>query len=309
MRAAPIRPQVRAGVRRCRASGIAGIAAALLVAALGGCRATRTIEEVEQARGIAPARAVDVAWDDPFAAGLFRIERLFVRDGELLGTTWRAALDAGGYHDETRTLAAGSCYAFAAWGEPDTVDIDLRVSGPGGQPVAWDDAPDNYPVVERYCPERDGVYSVRVSARGASAEFAGRVWRLLPGDARTAEDALEARARQRFGEGLRALAAPQTTWIREGRTFETALALRPEQCVVVGVWSAAHGDVDLEVLDGSGAALGSDIATDAAPAVGPLCAGPAGAMRRIRLRAYAGSGSVWWRVWETGAVAHPIPQQ
>lgn len=284
--------------------------AASLALVASGCRSERAPGEIAAALGAAELAGSGEGSGDSLALGLGRLQHLFVRDGELLLPPQTVDLVDARFVDAPFDLEGGHCYAFAGWGEPVSSDFDLRLTTPGGAAAAWDDAPDHFPVIERFCPAEGGTFNLRVSRGGAGGRVRVGAWLLLDGAARTAEREIEA-ARARLLEAVEAHPSGriQTTAIVEGRPFEVAVAMLPGRCYAVVAISAEVIDLDLELIGADGVPVMRDLSTEGSPVLQPYC--PAvGAAFRIRLKAYHGTGRVWWQVYETNApVAAPDPEQ
>lgn len=247
---------------------------------------------------MAPEELTDDLPADPLLAGIARVERIFVRDATALDPDQRVALEARGVVETLWPLEAGNCYTMAAWGEPADLDFDLRLEEPGGRVMAFEDAPDNFPLIPRFCAERSGRHALRVSVRGErGGEALVRVWRQQPGTTRSIEAQLEALATQYLGEGYVAEAAVQTTALREGRSLEVPVLVLPGRCYGVVGASTEVSDLDLVLTrDGDEEPLQRDLGTDSEPVLLPFCPEEAGVVR-LRIHAYAGQGRAWWQVW------------
>lgn len=265
---------------------------------LSACRSERPVEEIAAAHGVTPAELARDLPDDALLAGIARVERIFVRDATPLDPDQRVAIEARGVVETLWPLEAGNCYTLAAWGEPAELDFDLRLEEPGGRVMAFEDAPDNFPLIPRFCAERSGRHALRVSVRGdGGGEALVRVWRQLPGVTRSVEAQIEALAAEYLGEGFAAEAAVQTTALREGRSLEFPLLVVPGRCYGVVGTSTDVTDLDLVLTrDGDDEPLMRDLGTDATPVLLPYCPEQTGVVR-LRVHAYAGQGRVWWQVW------------
>jgi len=183
-----------------------------------------------------------------------------------LASTFNGRLARQGLTARPIMLEAGRCYVILAFGEAGVEDLDLRVSDPGGRPLAQDVALDAHPSL-RFCATRAGPHRVDVRM------FAGEgVWALgaaalpasasagLPEDvvgvtrARAAEltAAATARGMRPLGDPIRG--APWGTFVQG-----FGLRVRGGRCYLVGV----AGNETLPALDvwlsgPDGALLASD---------------------------------------------------
>jgi hypothetical protein len=261
-----------------------------------GCRAERPIEDIEAAHGLPTREGSGASESDPLEAGLLRAERIFVRDAEMFGQAITVALTDGAFENTSWPLEAGNCYTFVSWGEPDTSDFDLRLDTPDGQTAAWDDSPDNFPLISRFCATRTARHNLRITSARGAGEVRVRAWRQQPGEARDAERELSALAQQYLPAEFSAEGAVQYTALRESRELEVPFAMLPGRCYAVVAWSPEITDLDLVLHDGGEEPLMRDLGTDARPVLLPYCATTASAPR-IRLVAYAGTGAAWWQVY------------
>lgn len=272
--------------------------AALCLTLSAGCRDQRTLAELEQVLDEIDEERAPVPDADPYTAGLSRVRRLFVGPNEVLVPEQRIELAPRSSHDHVVELEAGSCYAFAAWA-PETLDVNLEVSDPGGRVIAFDRSPDSFPVIDHLCAESDGPHAVRLRAPRRSGEVAWGAWRLLDTPIVESSRALRAQA-QAVVEGAVAVGPARRLGLAEGRALEAPLALLPGRCYVVVARTTGVEDVDLALIDRDGTILVRDIGLDATPHLGPWCP-ETGGIRRLEVRARVGDGAVSWQLFEAPA--------
>jgi hypothetical protein len=240
--------------------------------------------------------------------GLQRLDALFVvqtSGNDSDGVRETVALDAAGtgtsYHDWPLELAEGECIAAWAFAGADGPDVDLEIHNPAGWVEMQDAGTDSMPVLPQFCAQSTGVHTVRlVAASGAGdAAIAVRRW---PADALLADTALN-EAFAEFG----APGAIIRTWplqrnrLQELYVHESPAVLSAPGCYWAVAWTPEEGDdVDLEWTDAIGEPVLRDISTDRRPVAGPLCI-DSPLMARLRVKMYAGSGDVWWRIVHTEA--------
>lgn len=263
-----------------------------------GCRDQRTLAELEQVLEDLDEERAPMPDADPWTAGLDRVRRLFVGPNEVLVPEQRIELAPRSAHDHVVELEAGRCYAFAAWA-PESLDVNLEVSDPGGRVIAFDRAPDSFPVIDHVCPETTGRHAVRLRAPRRSGEVVWAGWRLIDTPIVEASRALRAQALA-VDERAIAVGPARRVGLAEGRTVEAPLAMIPGRCYVVVARTTGVSDVDLALVDRQGEALARDIGLDATPRLGPWCP-DTGGIRRLEIRARVGDGAVAWQLFEIPA--------
>ncbi len=273
----------------------------LLIAALicvSGCRNYRTLEELEESAARAEALATDPEFaspSDPLVASFERVRRLYVaHDAVPLAGEERVALERGQDHDALIPLRQGTCYTFIAHGDAD-LDVDLVLQDPGAQTVAFDRAPDPFPVIASWCAPSTGTYRLQLHAARGSGEVLFGAF-ALPVVTAEAARRLEALRAQHFPDA--GAAGPVLSErLMVGEETSVPLATLPGACyAIVAVGDALVTDLDLVLTDDRGAILTRDLSTDATPVV-RYCA-EAGGNVRLFLRPYAGAGVVWWQVFQ-----------
>lgn len=271
--------------------------AVALVGVAWGCRDRRTLEELENTIAQIGSPPPAPGSGDRVGAGLDRVRRLFVPDGEEVLREGPVELQTGEHVDVSVPLEGSGCYTIAAWAEPDSADVDLRLDGLDGLPIAREEAPDAFPVLVDRCVDASGPYNVRLRAASGPASAVMGVWRQRDPDHRHAADVLAATA-MRYAPEATPLGAVQRTELLEGGRFEVPVAVDADSCIAVVAWHGGAGDVDidLDVHDPSGRLLGRDLGIEADAALPAICSDTAG-VYRVGLRAYAGDGPVWWQTW------------
>lgn len=265
-----------------------------LACALGACRDRRTLEELESTI----AQLEQVPRDGsgaPPVDGLERLRRLFAADGVEVLRAGPYELDNRAHVDVSVPLEGSGCYAMAAWAEPQDADVDLRLDGLDGLPIARDEAPDAFPVIADRCVDRGGPYNLRLRAVRGPASATLAVWRLDDPLRSTAAREL-ARVAAHYVPDATPLSAVQRTELLEGRRFEVPVAVGAGECVAVVAWhgGGAGADLDLDAHDPIGRLDGRDLGVEADAVLPSLCADRAGVFR-VGLRAYARDGTVWWQ--------------
>jgi hypothetical protein len=272
------------------------ITASVLAIVGAGCRNQRTLAELEQVLEELEEERTPIADVDPLSTGLARVRRLFVGPHEVLIPEQRVHLAPRSSHDHVVELAAGDCYAVAAWAPP-TMDVNLEITDPGGRIVAFDRTPDSFPVVDHLCVETTGLHAIRLRAPRRSGEVAWGAWRLLDTPIVEASRALRAQAHDVHPEAI-AVGPARRIGLADGRAVEAPLALLPDRCYVVVARTAAIDDLDLALFDREGEPVVRDIALNDTPHLGPWCPDTAG-IRRLELRSRSGDGVVTWQLFET----------
>lgn len=285
--------------------GFAGprwVATAILVATClalsAGCRNYRTLEELEESEARAEALATDpqfAAPDDPLVAQFERVVRLFVdTDATEVIPPRRTTLERRGEHDLLLSLEADRCYAFVAYAHGERIDVDLDLYDPSAQLVAFDRAPDPFPVIPAWCAPESGTYHLQlVASQGSGDALVGAY--ALPAGLSDAARRIES-ARATHAEAARALGPVLHASLAERETLSIPIATLPGRCyAVAAVASPGVQDLDLVVVDDHARLQTQDVGTDAAPVIRRVCA-ERGAPLRLELRTYAGAGDVWWQV-------------
>lgn len=274
---------------------------ALLVACLAlaaGCRNYRTLEELEESEARAEALATDpqfAAPDDPLVAQFERVVRLFVDPSatELIPAR-RTTLDRRGEHDLLVALESGRCYAFVAYAHGERIDVDLDLYDPNAQLVAFDRAPDPFPVIPAWCAVEGGTHHLQlVASQGSGDALVGAY--VLPEGLSDAARRIEG-LRALHAEDARPLGPVLHASVAERDTLSVPIATLPGRCyAIAAVASPSIQDLDLVVVDDHARLQTQDVGTDAAPVIRRVCA-EGGRPLRVELRAYVGGGDVWWQV-------------
>lgn len=277
------------------------VLALTLAASVGAsCKRFRTIEELEESLGRIEAVDPDQArpsGGDPLAARFDRVRRLFAPTGSTpFGERVRFELSPRSPYDLVVELGPPVCYTVIATAVDDSLDADLRLDGPDGQPVAIDASPDAFPVIVAYCPEAAGPHAVRVTAARGSGEVMLGVF-ALPQQSADATRRLEA-LRARYAPTARALGAVAGARLAPGERHSQPVALLAGRCyAVAAVGADTVEDLDLTLIDEHETRLVRDLGVDAEPVLERFCPERGGAFRVV-VEPYQGAGEVWWQVFE-----------
>jgi hypothetical protein len=196
------------------------------------------------------------------------------------------------------TVEPGACYTLAAVGEDSLDDLDLHLYGEGVE-LASDTKVDNTPVVQWCNLAQLARVSAELRAYSGSGRFAFEVLHHSgqpAGFEGTLWAALEAAVAQ-YASGLRPAAPPWQDVLPEAGedSLDTDL-LAGHTYVVVGAGAPTVTDLDLVLLDPSGAEVDADLRPDATPVLRYAVPAGGSGTYRIRVIATAGFGPVGLRI-------------
>lgn len=204
---------------------------------------------------------------------------------------------------------AGDCLDIVALSSGE--DIDLALFGPDGQLIARDDTPDAYPLIINACLPEEGIGTLVVRSRAASATRASLMILSLPQADRTSGTSDEAsgertRLRRLVEESgfpaMQPFSGVQSWTLYENERVTFPMLLRAGNCYAIAARSLDESLVDLDITieNQSGERMALEAATDARPVLAPWC--PEGTdIYHIGFRAYEGGGSFAWQVMERSA--------
>lgn len=201
---------------------------------------------------------------------------------------------------------AGDCLDIIALSSGE--DIDLALFGPDGQLIARDDTPDAFPLLINACLPAQGVGTLVVRSRAASATRASLMILSLPeADSTNGEVPGErTRLRRQIEESgfpaMQPFSGVQSWTLYENERVTFPMLLRAGNCYAIAAQAldASLRDLDLTIENQSGERMALEAATDARPVLAPWC--PEGTdIYHIGFRAYEGGGSFVWQVMERSA--------
>lgn len=263
-----------------------------------GCRGHRSLEELEAA--LAPVAVPIPAADeeDPLGAGYARVVRLFAAGAAPLGPATDVEVQRRRVEDQLLELAPGRCYTFLAFAHPSSVDIDLVLEGPDAQRVAFDTAPDAFPVIDAFCPPSAGTYALRLrTVRGQGRARVG-AFVIEEGERNVASQRIAALRDAHLPNATPATAVTRA-YLAERGAVDAPVAATPGRCLAaVAVVGQGIDDVDAAWVLDDGTEPVRDIALEAVAVLQPLCVDRAQAVR-LRVQAREGAGTAWWQVFET----------
>lgn len=295
---------------------------------MGGCKASRSLEEVEAA--LTPpegATTVEAPADPESLEGRsHRVQRLFARNTLPWKSPEPVAVEPGSPYVLPLSSEAYRCITAWAVGEPAAHVLHLSLRDTGGRVMADDRARDSFPVVQNVCLEPDANYTLHLET-ASTTEPTTALLRIAE-----VRDGLEVGAtrqlemlRERYAPGSQAEGPPHEVHLQQGDRHRASVALRAGACyAILGVSETSASttapytrgldarpagrpgglpalnrnppwEVDLRLLDESGRTLMADLGTDERPVIARFCPDES-AVHRLDVAMYQGAGIFFWQL-------------